>query len=168
MWQQYVNFVSSKSVLLLSFILTCSITFGLFKTLPNLEALYIDQLFDYDRSEVLQILEKIGPEGRATYRWANWVDTVFPLVYGSFFVGFLYHIAPQPKFLKYIPVALAVVDIVETVQIGLMIRAYPAIGLHQAEVASGFTSIKQILLAVTLLVMFVFGGVATWRVSSRS
>lgn len=157
MWQRYLECISKSVVLGVSLLLFTGITFGLFKNLPDLTALHIDRMFSYSRADILQVLADIGPEGRATYRWANYVDTIFPLFYGSFFIGFLHRFAPEKwrGRMIYVPLVLAVTDIAETIQIGFMVRGYPHVGDVQALVSSGFTSLKHCLLYVTLLLFFI-------------
>jgi len=159
MLDRYLSFVSKTPVLWLTFLGLNLITFGIFKTLPNLEALLIDLQFSYDQAEVTAILTGIGAKGRASYLWANLIDMAFPFFYGSFFVGFLWRFRMHEslRLLALVPVMLAFVDWGENIQIRAMINAFPTISEAQAASASLFTSIKQVLLYVTLA-MFVATG----------
>lgn len=159
MWQRLLDFCKNGRVMIIAFVATNFITFGVFKSLPHLDGLLIDLQFSYDKAEVLAILTSIGEAGRTSYVWGNLIDNVYPFAYGIFFIGFLYRFFPANKgaLLALVPLALAIVDIFETAQIGVMVRNFPDIGETQAMVSSLFTSTKTVLKYASLLLVLVAG-----------
>ena len=142
-----------------TFILMNLTTFGLFKNLPNLGGLLVDLQFSYSHEQLILILTEIGEKGRATYLWANLVDMVFPVFYSSFFAGFLYRFRIREGLwlLALIPILLAFVDWGENIQIRAMLQAFPDISEEQTRTASLFTSIKQVLVNITLGLFMLVG-----------
>jgi len=89
--------------------------------------------------------EEYGPEGRRVYAWASpTLDTLFPIVYVSFFAGLIYRCRPTERlwWLAFIPVAAGIVDLGENIQITAMLIQYPDVSPAQAAGASLFTQIK--------------------------
>jgi len=161
MLNRYLEFVAKTRILWITFLGFNLITFGIFKNLPNLEGLLIDLQFSYDQAEVMTILGGIGAEGRATYLWANLIDMVFPFFYSGFFAGFLYRFRMRDSLwsLALVPLLLAFVDWGENIQIRLMLKAFPDISENLVATSSLFTSVKQSLLYVTLI-LFTLTGLA--------
>jgi hypothetical protein len=160
MLKRYLLWVSDTRMLWTSFIIMNAITFGIFKMLPNLDGLLIDLQFSYSQADLMAILEGIGPKGRATYVWANLIDMLFPIFYGSFFAGFLYRFRAHEGLwlLALVPILLAVVDWGENIQIRAMLLAYPDITAAQVDMASLFTTAKQIL-SKTMIGLFALTGI---------
>ena len=111
----------------------------------------------YTYAEVLAALEGYGESGRRVYAWASvTLDTLFPALYASFLAGLVYRFRPAERWwrLAYLPVAAALIDLGENIQIVLMLTRYPDISTGQVAAASLFTSLKGVasLLCLTLAI----------------
>lgn len=153
MLHRYLEFISRTPILWLSFILMNLTTFGIFKNLPNLAELAIDRMQGYSASDVMVVLDAIGPAGRATYEWANLIDMVFPLFYVSFFAGVLFRFPLKANlwWFALIPVFAGLCDEVENIHIRTMLLSYPALDTAQVAVASLFTQAKWLLVYAAIL-----------------
>lgn len=89
----------------------------------------------YDHAEAVAALAGYGAEGRARYIWISLImDTIFPIVYCSFYAGLIYRFAPNERLelLAYLPVLGGLVDLGENLQIVAMLVQFPDIGVAQA------------------------------------
>ncbi|MEH6559123.1 MAG: hypothetical protein V7459_09770 [Oceanicoccus sp.] len=125
----------------------------------------------YSYTEVVASMEEYGEDGRNLYAWMSpTLDTLFPLVYVTFFAGVIYRFRPTEKLwvLAFIPVAAGFWDLCENAQITAMLIQYPNISESQVNLASTFTQVKSSifgpvyqLLAIALLlfsgIRFVIG-----------
>ncbi len=118
----------------------------------------------YTYPEALAALEGYGESGRRAYAWASaTLDTLFPVLYASFLAGLVYRFRPAERWwrLAYLPLAVALIDLGENVQIVLMLTRYPGISTGQVAAASLFTSLKGVafLLCLALAISL---AVITW------
>lgn len=127
----------------------------------------------YSYAEVVASMEEYGVDGRSLYAWVSpTMDTLFPLIYVTFFAGVIYRFRPTEKLwiLAFLPVVAGFWDLCENAQITAMLIQYPDITESQVNLASTFTQVKSSifgpayqLLAIVLLlfaaVRFVIGKV---------
>ena len=125
----------------------------------------------YALTDVQAAMAQYGPRGRAVYALASTtVDTLFPVLYVTFFAGMLYRFRPQQRLwvLALVPVFAGVCDLCESAQIVAMLLQYPDISARQVALASFFTSTKHLLGAVYESMVVVFLAVFLWRRSRRT
>ena len=142
--KRYFEFASRTRTLLVTLVATAVFLFLVFPNLPiNGEMLDMKPGYSYD--EAMAAMEEYGPDGRTTYAWGSMVlDTLFPLVYVTFFAGLIYRfrLTEGTWWLAFVPVAAGVWDLGENVQITAMLVGYPDVGPGQVASASAFTAVK--------------------------
>ena len=168
----YFQFISMGRTLWLTFAATVLFAAVIFPYLAGgLESLDT-RMQGYDHAEVLAALEGYGAEGRARYVWISLIlDTIFPIVYCSFYAGLIYRFAPMErlKLLAYLPVLGGVVDLGENLQIVAMLVQFPDISVAQVEWANRFTLTKFAISrwSVALAALALFYGVGKWAYEKR-
>ena len=85
------------------------------------------------------------------------LDTLFPVIYVTFYVGILYRFAPmeQLKGLVYIPIIGGLIDLAENAQIVAMLLQYPDISIGQVEWANRFTLTKWVFSRLSMLMTLI-------------
>ena len=92
-------------------------------------------------------MEQYGAAGRRVYAWSSpTLDTIFPALYVTLFVGLLVRLRPSDgwTWLAWIPVFAGVWDLCENAQITAMLLMYPDVGPTQVAWASFFTYMKNV------------------------
>ena len=144
-----------------TFVLTMVFAFGVFPLLP-VDGELLDYKTSYSHEEAMAAMEEYGDRGRRIYAWASpTLDTLFPVVYVSFFAGLIYRCRPTEHlwWLALVPVVAGIVDLGENAQITLMLIQYSGVSPGQAAAASAFTQLKALagpvyqLLALALLAL---------------
>ncbi|MCZ0942996.1 MAG: hypothetical protein OXJ53_08065, partial [Gammaproteobacteria bacterium] len=105
----------------------------------------LDMKPGYSYDEAMAAMEEYGPDGRTTYAWGSMVlDTLFPLVYVTFFAGLIYRfrLTEGTWWLAFVPVVAGIWDLGENVQITAMLVGYPDLDPGQVASASAFTTVK--------------------------
>ena len=142
--KRYFEFAGRTRTLLVAFVATAAFLFLVFPNLPiNGEMLDVKPGYSYD--EAMASMEEYGPDGRTTYAWGSiLLDTLFPLVYVTFFAGLIYRfrLTERTWWLAFLPVGAGIWDLMENVQITAMLIGYPDIGPAQVASASAFTTVK--------------------------
>ena len=122
----------------------------------------LDANFGYSPDKAYSVLENQGTEGRQFYTNMLYFDFVFPFVYmmfGVITIGFLLklcHIKTRRlNLLLLAPVLAAICDWTENIFILLMIGKFPAKLALTAHLASTFTVMKIIFIAVFLAAVIV-------------
>lgn len=159
-FQKFFEFAAGTRPLLISFTGVLLMLLVVFPALPVNDEL-IDLKLHYTLADIEAAMRQYGPKGRAVYALASpTLDTVFPLLYVTFFAGLIYRLRPTQHlwFLAFIPVVAGLWDLCENAQITAMLLQYPELSARQVATASFFTSIKHLLGAVyelTALVLLV-------------
>lgn len=168
----YFQFISTNRILWLTFALAVLFVAVIFPYLAGgLESLDT-RMNGYDHAEAVAALAGYGAEGRARYIWISLImDTIFPIVYCSFYAGLIYRFAPNErlKLLAYLPVLGGLVDLGENLQIVAMLVQFPDIGVAQAEWANRFTLTKFAISRWSMLLaaLALFYGVGKWAHDKR-
>ena len=120
----------------------------LFFVFPNLpiDGELLDEKTSYTYDEAIRALAAYGAGGRTVYLWTSLLlDTLFPIVYATFFAGLIYRfrVTEGTWWLAYVPAFGGAWDLMENVQISLMLVAYPNVTETQVAWASGFTQVKH-------------------------
>lgn len=135
-----------------------------FQALPVVGGDLIDQLPGYTYAEIMDKLEGYGPEGRRIYALASpTLDTLFPILYVTFFAGLIHRLRPTPVALALVPIVLGVWDLFENAQITAMNLTYPDVSESLASSASLFTRVKHVLTSLTLMAVLVAAALAAYH-----
>ncbi len=152
--RRYLEFANKTGTLIASAFVVVLVLFLVFPNLPVGGEL-LDMKSSYTYQEVMDSMEAYGERGRTIYLLANTVlDTVFPIVYATFFAGLIYRFRASEGtwWLAYIPIVGGIWDLLENVQIASMLIMYPEIGETQVTWASTFTHLKHWLGSFYLIV----------------
>ena len=148
--RSYFEFAAGTRSLLISFAGVLLMVLWVFPSLP-IGAEMIDLKLSYDLAAIQQSMLQYGASGRAIYALASpTVDTLFPVLYVTFFSGLLYRFRPNERLwlTAFIPVVAGLCDLCENAQITAMLLQYPELSARQVAVASFFTSTKHLLSAL--------------------
>ena len=154
--------------------LTVVILFLVFPNLP-ITGEFLDIKNEYSFEEAMASLDAYGADGRSTYLWVSLgLDTLFPLIYVTFFAGVIYRfkLSEGTWWLVYVPVFGGVWDLLENIQISAMLVGYPDISEMQVAWASTFTMFKHgigafylVIAVVLVLISLVRKSIAKFRTS---
>lgn len=161
----FFEFAARTRVLATTFALTLVFTLAVFPLLP-VDGQLLDYKTSYSHEEAMAAMEEYGDRGRRIYAWASpTLDTLFPIVYVSFFAGLIYRCRPTDRlwWLAFVPVAAGLVDLGENAQITAMLIQYPDVSVAQAEAASFFTRWKATIGTVYQVMALVLLAWATGR-----
>jgi hypothetical protein len=152
--QAYFEYASKTSSLIFTFVLTYLFISVIFPYFAGDMASLDVRTGGYTHAEVMAAMQGYGDAGRLRYAWISpTLDTLFPLIYASFYVGILYRFAPMTRLqgLVYIPILGGVIDLAENAQIVAMLLQYPDISVAQVEWANRFTLTKFIFTRLSML-----------------
>lgn len=165
----------SLLILFLLFLLTTSVIFPLMSAIiedPTGELEKIDTKFFYTSTELYEILDAYGDQGRRVYALSHLTaDVLFPLVYAFFFgllIAYIFQRAfPKDSWvqqLNLVPIMLLIFDLIENVSVVILLLAYPTQMEGLARFAGIITSVKWILAGIT--VALPVAGAAVWLIRS--
>ena len=150
LFRKYFEFAAGTRPLLISFTGVLLMMLWIFPSLP-IGGEMIDLKLSYDLAAIQDAMLQYGAHGRAVYALASpTLDTLFPLLYVTFFAGLLYRFRSNERLwlAAFIPLVAGVWDLCENAQITAMLLQYPEISVRQVAVASFFTSTKHVLSAL--------------------
>ena len=154
MINDYLNFISKKKSQITIFILLniCGLIFFL---LPHdIFANMLDLRFSYNEEIVKQSFVLIGEDGRQLYFFsALIIDTIYPLLYVSLFIGAYYKLFEENAFLFIFPLTAGLFDILENIQVSLLLSNFPTLSSQNIFYSSTSTSIKWIAIGISLTVL---------------
>jgi len=154
----YFEYVSKTSGLIFTFVFTYLFLLVIFPYFAGDIASLDVRQDGYDFAEVMVALTGYGEAGRLRYAWVSpTLDTLFPMVYVSFYVGILYRFAPMERLkgLVYIPILGGLIDLAENAQIVAMLVQYPDISIGQVEWANRFTLTKWVFSRLSMLMALI-------------
>lgn len=157
-FRNYFEFAAATTPLIVTFIGVMLMMLLIFPALP-LNAEMIDLKLHYSLTDIQVAMTQYGPQGRAVYALASpTLDTLFPVLYVTFFAGLLYRFRPTERLwvMAFIPVVAGVWDLCENAQITAMLLQFPDLSARQVAAASFFTTAKHVLSAVYALTALVF------------
>ena len=150
----YLNFISKKKSQITIFILLniCGLIFFL---LPhNIFSNMLDLRFSYNEEIVNHSFVSIGEDGRQLYFFsALIIDTIYPLLYVSLFLGAYYKLFNKNTSPLIFPLAAGFFDILENIQVSLLLTDFPALSSQNIFYSSTSTSIKWIAIVISLIVL---------------
>jgi hypothetical protein len=150
LFRRYFAFAARNRPLLISFTGVLLMVLWVFPSLP-INGEMIDLKLSYDLAAIDLSMQQYGAKGRAAYALASpTLDTLFPMLYVTFFAGLLYRFRPSERMwvTAFIPIVAGVWDLWENAQITAMLLQYPELSARQVAVASFFTSTKHVLSAL--------------------
>ena len=162
--RHYLEFVSRTPVLVVSLVVAVLLG-AAFQALP-LGGEMLDVRQAYDHGEVMAAMEQYGEEGRRVYVWASAsLDTLFPIAAFSLLAGFIFRLRPNERLgtLAFVPIAGALFDFGENIQVMAMLVGYPDIATTQVAAASTFTQLKWLAINASFLLVIGFGATALFR-----
>ena len=117
----------------------------------------------YTPTKLRDYFAAIGPKGRALYAWTQpTLDLLFPLAYGSLFVGLLARIFPHRTRWVWVPGYMAVADLCENAVLTVLALTFcqpdTLVWTAAAWIAAFFTLLKWLLGALGCLVGLVAVG----------
>ena len=150
----YLNFISKKKSQIIIFILLniCGLIFFL---LPyDIFTNMLDLRFSYNEEIVKQSFVLIGEDGRQLYFFsALIIDTIYPLLYVSLFIGAYYKLFGENAFLFIFTVTAGLFDILENIHVSLLLSNFPTLSSQNIFYSSTSTSIKWIAIGISLIVL---------------
>jgi len=134
-----------------------------------------DTSFWYTPTELYQMAEAYGPEGRQAYVRARWTfDLIWPIVYTAFLslaIGWLYRRAfaasSRWQLANLVPIAGMLLDYLENSATSLVMARYPALTPGIAHLAPLFTLTKWVLVSASFVLLLAGIAVALWRRFAR-
>ena len=150
----YLNFISKKKSQITIFILLniCGLIFFL---LPHdIFANMLDLKFSYNEEVVKRSFVLIGEDGRQLYFFsALIIDTIYPLLYVSLFIGAYFKLFKKNAFLFIFPLMAGLFDISENIHVSLLLSNFPTLSSQNIFYSSTSTSIKWIAIGISLTVL---------------
>lgn len=155
MFDRYLGFVSQPKIILALIVANVLVVLGFQWTLPHVyEVGMLDMQPSYDLTQVLNLMEAYGADGRQAYAIVSpTLDTLFPIVYVSLMIGVTVWSKPNWKFLIYLPILAGLVDLAENAQITIMLLQFPELTESQVAMASMATGAKALIFRLAALVM---------------
>lgn len=154
MISKYLHLVSSTKSQITIFILLniCGLIFFL---LPhNIFSNMLDLELFYSKENVIENFSTMGPDGRSIYVLSTLLlDTVYPILYLSLFLGAYFKLFRSSKAILLVPVTAFSFDILENLQITRLNLNFPNINEAHVYLSSMTTSLKWIAIAITVLVL---------------
>ena len=152
---RYLDFASQTRILVISG-LSMVILIIVFSAIPNIGGKLIDLLPSYSYDTIMPLLESYGEDGRRLYAILSpTLDTLFPIVYVTFYAGLIHRLKPRPWYLSLVPFCLGIVDLCENTQIVMMLVQFPDVSPGLVKSASLFTFIKHRFTQLTFLILIV-------------
>ena len=123
----------------------------------------LDLYFSYSPDQAYEYLSGLGAKGRSAYaRMELTTDLLFPVVYSLALIVALVMTArralpPESRlqYLRFFPLLIVIADWCENLSLAAVIHAYPDQLDAVVTAASLFTSLKWVLLSLTVMMLFV-------------
>ena len=154
MISKYLELVSTTKSQIIIFVLL-NICGLIFLFLPhNIFANMLDLELFYSKENVIENFSTMGPDGRSIYVLSSiLLDTVYPILYLSLFLGAYFKLFRSSKAILLVPVTAFSFDILENLQITRLNLNFPNINETHVYLSSMTTSLKWIAIAITVLVL---------------
>ena len=116
----------------------------------------------YTFSQLQEMFQRYGVQGRQMYLQLQWVDMVYPLVYSLFLASLLYAVYKKTRLHKmvYIPFVAAALDYTENILLRVSIQSFPHMQKAVVQLAASVTFLKWFLVFFAMALL-VFG--AVWQ-----
>ena len=154
MIKKYLHLVSSTRSQIFIFVLL-NICGLIFLFLPhNIFTNMLDLELYYGKENVVRNLNAIGPDGRSIYVLSSLLlDTVYPILYLSLFLGAYFKLFRSSKVILLVPVTAFSFDILENLQITRLNLNFPNISETHVYLSSMTTSLKWAAITITVSVL---------------
>ena len=154
MISKYLHLVSSTKSQITIFILLNICGFIFFFLPHNIFSNMLDLELFYSKENVVENFSTMGPDGRGIYVFSSLlIDTVYPILYLSLFLGAYFKLFRSSKAILFVPVIAFSFDILENLQITRLNLNFPNISETHVYLSSMTTSLKWIAIAITVLVL---------------
>ena len=154
MISKYLHLVSSTKSQITIFILVniCGLIF--FLRPHNIFSNMLDLELFYSKENVVENFSTMGPDGRSIYLLSSLlIDTVYPILYLSLFLGAYFKLFRSSKAILFVPVIAFSFDILENLQITRLDLNFPNINETHVYLSSMTTSLKWAAIAITVSVL---------------
>ena len=155
MISKYLELVSTNKSQITIFVLLniCGLIFLL---LPyNIFENMLDLELFYSKETVVKNFSAMGSEGRSIYILSSLLlDTVYPILYLSLFLGAYFKLFKGSKAILLIPITAFSFDILENIQITNLNLNFPNINEIHVYLSSTATSFKWFAIIITISVLF--------------
>jgi hypothetical protein len=152
---RYLDFASRTRCLVVTGLLMV-LSIVVFYLIPVIGGRLIDLLPHYSHETMMALLESYGEEGRRLHVLATpTLDTLFPVIYVTFYAGLIHRLKPRSWLLALAPICLGVVDMCENTHIVMMLVQYPDVAPGLVKSASVATFVKHRFTNLTLLIALV-------------
>ena len=154
MISKYLELVSTTKSQIIIFVLL-NICGLIFLFLPhNIFANMLDLELFYSKENVIENFSILGSDGRSIYVLSSiLLDTVYPILYLSLFLGAYYKLFKNSKAILLVPITAFSFDILENLQITRLNLNFPNINETHVYLSSMTTSLKWIAIAITVSVL---------------
>ena len=154
MISKYLELVSTTKSQIIIFVLL-NICGLIFLFLPhNIFANMLDLELFYSKENVIENFSILGSDGRSIYVLSSiLLDTVYPILYLSLFLGAYYKLFKNSKAILLVPITAFSFDILENLQITRLNLNFPNINETHVYLSSMATSLKWIAIAITVSVL---------------
>ena len=167
--RRYLEFVARTPVLIVA-VVAAVVLAASFPMLP-IGGEMLDVRQGYDHDEVMAAMAQYGEAGRRAYIWASAsLDSLFPIAAFSLFAGLVFRLRPNERLatLALVPIAGALFDFGENIQIMVMLASYPDISATQVAAASTFTQFKWLAINASFILVIALGATALIRKMLRA
>ncbi len=154
MIRRYLNLVSLTKSQIIIFV-SLNICGLLFFLLPhNIFWNMLDLKFSYNEEVLLKSFNTIGDEGRRVYYFSALIlDTAYPLLYVSLFLGAYVKLFKNNSYICIFPIAAAIFDIMENIQISFHLSNFPSISVQNIFYTSTSTSLKWLTIGISIVIL---------------
>ena len=154
MINKYLDLVSSTKSQITIFLLL-NICGLIFIFLPhNIFSNMLDLELFYSKEDVVKNLDAIGYNGRRIYVLSSLLlDTVYPILYTSLFLGAYSKLFRSTKVILLVPITAFSFDILENVHITMLNLNFPNINETYVYLSSTLTLFKWIAILITISVL---------------
>ena len=154
MIRRYLNLVSLTKSQIIIFVLL-NICGLLFFILPhNIFWNMLDLKFSYNEEVLFKSFNAIGDEGRQVYYFSALIlDTVYPFLYVSLFLGAYVKLFKNNSYIYIFPIAAGFFDIMENIQISFHLSNFPSISVQNIFYTSTSTTLKWLTIGVSIAIL---------------
>ena len=154
MIRRYLALVSLTKSQIIIFVLLniCGLLFFL---LPhNIFWNMLDLKFSYNEEVLIKSFNAIGEEGRQVYYFSALVlDTAYPLLYVSLFLGAYVKLYKDNSYVYFFPITTAIFDLMENVQISFHLLDFPSISVQNIFYTSTSTTLKRVMIGISITIL---------------
>lgn len=155
--EKYFKRFAKTHFIVLFIILFLATNIGFTLIFEPLEAKALDITFFYTSEKAYEIIESYGQTGREIYiQGTLLLDFIYPIIY-SILLSLLLYKASGNHITSLLPFSILILDYFENITLLTIIYNYPARMDSLATTAGIITTLKWVIVAITILVITYFG-----------